>query len=221
MEAATSQAAPREPLSRDRVLHAAAELADGDGIDALSMRRLAKDLGVEAMSLYNHVKNKDEILAGIIDLALAEIELPDAEGDWKAAMRRSSISAKDVFLRHPWVSQLMYTRQSGGPASMRRGEWMLATLRKAGFSADVTYHAYHVLNAYVQGVTSQHLAIPYKGEELAKLARDFMKDIPSDEFPYTIEHIEQHLDPAEEHKGGFELGLDLILDGLEQMRDAV
>jgi AcrR family transcriptional regulator len=219
MEAASAQPTPREPLSRDRVLSAAVELADRDGIDALSMRRLAKELGVEAMSLYNHVKNKDEILAGIIDLALAEIDLPEADGDWKAAMRQSAISAKDVFLRHSWVSGLMYARQSGGPASMRRGEWMLATLREAGFSADVTYHAYHVLNAYLQGVTSQHLAIPHKGDELAKMARDFMKEIPQDEFPYTIEHIEQHLEPADDHKGGFELGLDLILEGLERMRD--
>ena len=220
MEAARSQPAPREPLSRDRILRSAVELADRDGIDALSMRRLAKDLGVEAMSLYNHVKNKDEILAGIIDLTVAEIELPDADGDWKAAMRRSAISAKEAFLRHPWVSQLMYARESGGPASMRRGEWMLATFRKAGFSADVTYHAYHVLNAYLQGVTNQHLAVPYKGDELAKMAREFMKDIPADEFPYSIEHIEQHIDPEHEHKGGFELGLDLLLDGFERLRDA-
>ena len=220
MEAARPRATTRTPLSRERVLRAAVELADRDGIDALSMRRLAKELGVEAMSLYNHVKNKDDILAGIIDLATAEIELPEVDGDWKAAMRRSAISAKDVFLEHAWVSQLMYARQSGGPASLRRGEWILATLREAGFSADLTYHAYHVLNAYLQGVTNQHLSFPYGNEELTKMARDFMKDLPADEFPFTIEHIEQHIDPEHVHKGGFELGLDLLLDGFERLRDA-
>ena len=213
-------APPRTPLSKERVLHAAMELADTGGIESLSMRRLAKELGVEAMSLYNHVANKDEILHGIIDLATSEIELPDDAPDWKAAMRRSSISARDVFLRHPWVSGLMMSRQSGGPAGLRRGEWMLRTLREAGFSKDLTYHAFHILGAYVQGVTTQHLNFPYKGDELAGMAKGFLDQLAADEYRYTHEHVLQHLEPREGGEGGFELGLDLILDGLERTRDA-
>jgi AcrR family transcriptional regulator len=215
-----TSAAPRTPLSKDRVLLAAVDLADSGGIEALSMRRLAKELGVEAMSLYNHVANKDEILEGIIDLVTAEIELPSDTADWKAAMRRSATSARDVFLRHPWVSGLMMSRQSGGPAGLRRGEWMLRTLREAGFSKDVTYHAFHILGAYVQGVTTQHLNFPYKGEELAGMAREFLQKLEADEYRYTHEHVLQHIEPDEGGSGGFELGLDLILDGLERLRDA-
>jgi AcrR family transcriptional regulator len=202
------------------VLAAAVELADSGGIEALSMRRLARELGVEAMSLYNHVANKDAILDGITDLVTGEIELPPVAGDWKAAMRRSAISAKDVFLRHRWASGLMTSRQSGGPASLRRAEWTLATLRDAGFSKDLTYHAFHILGAYIQGVTEQHLSFPYKGEELAGMATRFLETLPAEDFPYLAEHIVQHIDPDHEGTGGFELGLDLILDGLERMRDA-
>jgi AcrR family transcriptional regulator len=221
MEAARTRApAKRLPLSKERVLRAAVELADGDGIEALSMRRLAKELGVEAMSLYNHVKNKDEILSGISDLVTSEMELPSDTVDWKSALRRSAISAKEVYLRHPWASSLVLSSHDGGPASLRRSEWTLRTLREAGFSKDVTYHAYHILGAYVQGVTSMHLSFPYKPEEVAGLASDFLRQLPQDEFTYLIEHVLQHTEPAEEHKGGFELGLDLILDGLERMRDS-
>jgi AcrR family transcriptional regulator len=210
----------RAPLSKERVLDAAVAFADEHGIEALSMRRLAKELGVEAMSLYNHVANKDDLLAGIIDLVTAEIELPEVDGDWKAAMRAGAISAKDTFLRHKWLSALMHSKQSGGPATLRRGEWMLATLRDAGFSADLTYHAFHIINAYLLGVTNQHLSVPPAGEDLATLARGFLAELPQDKYPYTVEHIEQHIDPDHQHPGGFELGLEFILDGLERLRDA-
>jgi AcrR family transcriptional regulator len=212
--------ARRAPLSKERVLEAAVAFADEHGIDALSMRRLAKELGVEAMSLYNHVKNKDDLLAGIIDLATSEIELPEVDGDWKAAMRRSSISAKDVYLRHTWLTGLMHSKQSGGPASLRRGEWMLATLREAGFSDDLTYHAYHIIGAYLMGVTAQHLSVAPVKEDLAGMARQFLAQLPPGQYPYMIEHVEQHIDPDHQHTGGFELGLDLLLDGLERLRTA-
>jgi AcrR family transcriptional regulator len=217
-KSAAVRAAARAPLSKDRVIDAGVEFADRHGVEALSMRRLAKELGVEAMSLYNHVANKDELLGGIIDRVTAEIELPDANGDWKAAMRRSSISAKDVYLRHRWLVPLMHAKQSGGPASLRRGEWMLATLRGAGFSEDLTYHAFHIIGAYLMVVTAQHLSVPAEGEELAGMARTFLSSISADEYPYTVEHVHQHIDPDHQHTGGFELGLDFILDGLEQLR---
>jgi AcrR family transcriptional regulator len=212
-------ATPRTPLSKERVLRAAIALADEGGIEALSMRRLAKELGVEAMSLYNHVANKDEILDRITDLVVEEIELPADGADWKSAIRRSSISQRDVLLSHGWASSLRMSRQSGGPAQLRHADWLLRTLREAGFSKVLTYHAYHVLEAYVLGVTVQHLNFQYEGEELAGLAATFLQQLPADEYPDLVEHVKQHLEPREGEEGGFELGLDLILEGLERARD--
>lgn len=211
--------APRAPLSKERVLRAAVELADAGGLDALSMRRLAKELGVEAMSLYNHVASKDEILAGMIELVVGEIELPSGETDWKAAVRRSAISNRDALRRHPWASGLMMSRQGGGPAQLRRVDWLLRTLREAGLSKELVYHALHILDAYVLGATVQHESFPYRGEELAALATAFLEQLPADEYPDLVEHVRQHLDPPPGAEGGFELGLDLILDGLERLRD--
>jgi AcrR family transcriptional regulator len=210
-------AAPRTPLSKERVLRAAIELADAEGIEALSMRRLAKELGVEAMSLYNHVAHKGEILAGIIDLVAGEFDLPSDESDWRVAMRRNAISSRDVLLRHRWATSIWMT-QGGGPARLRNGDWMLRTLREAGFSAELIYHAFHILESYVLGYTLQQLNFPYKGEELAGLAADFLKQIPVEDYPDLVEHIHQHIEPHDEETSGFELGLDLILDGLDRGR---
>ena len=209
--------APRTPLNKERVLRAAIELADAEGIDALSMRRLAKELGVEAMSLYNHVANKGEILDGIIDLVAGEFDLPSDESDWKVAMRRNAISSRDVLLRHRWATSIWMT-QGGGPARLRNGDWMLRTLREAGFPPELIYHAFHILESYVLGYTLQQLNFPYKGEELAGLAADFLKQIPVEDYPDLVEHIHQHIEPHDEETSGFELGLDLILDGLDRAR---
>jgi AcrR family transcriptional regulator len=200
------------------VLNAAIALADEGGIEALSMRRLAKELGVEAMSLYNHVANKDEILAGILELVAAEIETP-ADADWKAAIRRSAISTRDAYLRHRWASGLTMSRQSGGPTQLRHSDWLLRTLREAGFSKDVIYHAYHILEAYILGFTVQQLNFQYTGEEITDLATDFLKDLPAGEYPDFVEHVMQHLEPRQGGEGGFEFGLDLILDSLGRLRD--
>src|ERR687883_83390 len=142
---------PRVPLSKERVLRAAVALADEGGLEALSMRRLAKELGVEAMSLYNHVANKEEILAGIIDLVASETEIPSDDVDWKTALRRSVISWRDALVRHPWASGLQLSQQGGGPAGIRNSDWMLRKLREAGLSNDVVYHAFHILEAYLLG----------------------------------------------------------------------
>jgi AcrR family transcriptional regulator len=215
-----SIAEARVPLSRERVLQAAMSLADAEGIESLTMRKLARVLGVEAMSLYNHVANKDEILAGIIDLVASEIDLPSDQADWKTAIRQSAISTRDVFLRHRWASGLWMSRQSGGPAQLRRGDWMLGTLREADLSQDLIYHAYHILEAYILGATVQRLNLPYEGkEELADMAATFLSEFPADEYPDLLEHVRQHLEPRY-GEGGFELGLDLILDGLDRARTA-
>jgi AcrR family transcriptional regulator len=211
---------PRLPLNRERVLRAAIALADEGGIEALSMRKIARELGVEAMSLYNHVANKDEILRGISDLVTGEIELPPDGTDWKACIRRHAISTRDTFVRHPWASGLRMSPRSGGPARLERSDWLLRTLREAGLSAELTYHAFHILESYILGFTFQQLSFPHSGEELAGMAERFLEKLSSDEYPDFVEHVHQHLVPHEGDEGGFELGLDLILDSLERLRDA-
>jgi AcrR family transcriptional regulator len=201
------------------VLRAAVELANDGGIAALSMRRLARELDVEAMSLYNHVASKDDLLDGITDRVMSEIELP-SDGDWKSRLRRSALSAHELLGRHPWAADLALSRAV--PASVRRADWMLGTLREAGFSAELTYHAYHALDAHILGFTLWHLGHGIVDEEqLAQLAATFLRQYPIEEYPYIHEHAEQHLSGfARGEPGAFELVLDLVLDGLERLRDA-
>jgi AcrR family transcriptional regulator len=203
-------------LSRDRVLQTAIRLADRDGIESLSMRRLARELEVEAMSLYNHVANKEEILGGIADLVADEIELPADTSDWKAAIRRNAVSAREVLVRHRWAPSLWMSGQGGGTARIRHGNWMLRTLREAGLPSELVYHAFHILEAYVLGFSSQELNFPYKGQELTDLATRFLRQLAADDYPDLVEHVKQHLEPPKGRRSGFELGLDLILEGLER-----
>ena len=212
----------RPPLSRERVLRTAVALADEAGIGALSMRRLGHELGVEAMSLYNHVDGKDDILNGIVELVLGEIQLPSDQADWKEALRQTAISANEVFVRHPWACSLTLGRPSVSPPRTRWMESVLRTLREAGFSPDLTHHAYHALDSHITGFTLWQVSMPFDTkEELLDLAESFLRDIPADEYPYVVEHAEQHIAPSNpEGKTEFEFGLDLILDGLERLRDA-
>jgi AcrR family transcriptional regulator len=212
--------ARRKPLSRERVLRAAIELADADGLEALSMRKLARELGVEAMSLYNHVANKDAILDGIVEVVAAEAELPADGTEWKSAIRQSAIATRDMFVRHPWASGLWMSRQGGGTTRLQRADWLLRTFREAGLSEELTFQAYHVVESHILGFTVQQLNFPYQGAELEERASRFLARFPVDEFPDFAEHVQQHLEPREGDEGGFELGLDLILDGLERLRDA-
>ena len=211
---------PRAPLSRERVLRAALALADEAGIESLSMRRLGQELGVEAMSLYNHVANKDDIEDGIVEIALSEIEVPTDETDWKAALRQTAISAHEVFVRHRWACSLMMRVPRVSPVRMRWMESVLRTLREAGFSADMTHHAYHALDSHITGFTLWLVSMPFDTrEELVDLAEGFLREIPAEEYPYIVEHAEQHIAPPDpEGKSEFEFGLDLILDGLERLR---
>ena len=151
---------PRAPLSRDRVLHAAVELADRDGIEGLSMRKLGQELGVEAMSLYNHVRNKDDLHDGIVEIVLGEVENPSPDGDWKEEMRRTAISAHEVFIRHRWACSLMMRVPRVSPVRMEWMESLLRTLREAGFSADMTHHAYHALDSHITGFTLWQVSMP-------------------------------------------------------------
>jgi len=214
-------AKPRVPLSRERVLRAALVLADRDGIESLTMRKIGQELGVEAMSLYNHVANKDDILDGIVDLVFGEIAVPSNQVDWKTAMRQRAISARDVLLRHPWATSLMQSRTKPGPATLRHHDSVIGRLREAGFTVDMAAHAFSVMDGYIYGFALQQMNLPYHtSEESAEVAENILRQLPADEYPHLAEMIIEHAlklgyDYAEE----FEFGLDLILDGLEKLRD--
>ena len=212
--------ATRKPLTRERVLRAALRLADKGGIESLSMRKLAQELGVEAMSLYNHVKNKDDILEGIVDLVAQEMEPARDDVDWKPALRRTAISAHDAHTRHPWTAEIWMRVAGPSAARYAYSDAMLRALRRADLPDDLIYHGYHSLTVHVTGFTLQERNFQYDADELKAFAGKFLETFPSDEYPDLAEHIRQHIDASEEHEGTFEFGLDLILDGLERLRDA-
>ena len=210
---------PRLPLSRDRILHAALDLADEGGIDALTMRKLGQALGFEAMSLYNHVANKDDVLDGILDLVLDETEPPSPAGAWHTAIRSSAISVHEGLTRHPWACPLLMSPGHIRPARLQYMDSLLGRLREAGFSADATYHAYHVLDAHIFGFSLWQANHSYNAVRISNMVAAFDRMIPVDVYPYLHEHGEQHFTEGPLHEvSAFELGLDLILDGLEKIR---
>jgi AcrR family transcriptional regulator len=212
----------RVPLSRERVLRAALDLADRDGIEALSMRRLGQELGVEAMSLYNHVANKDDILAGLVDIVVGEIDLPSRSAGWKSAMRHSAISAHDILLRHRWACALINSATGDvGPARRRYMDAVLGCLRDGGFSVELTHHGYHALDSHIIGFTLWQLGFPFASDdEMQDLAGDFLRQLPAEDFPHLAEHVLHHLrESSDEDQSEFDFGLDLILDGLERARE--
>ena len=208
----------RIPLSRERVLRAAVVLADTDGIESLTMRRLGQDLGVEAMSLYNHVASKDDILDGIADLVFSEIDLPPALADWKTAMRLRAISAREALVRHPWASSLMQSRTKPGPATLRHHDSVIGRLRDASFTVDMTAHAFSVMDSYIYGFAQQQENLTYStSEEAAVVAQNILRQIPANEYPHLAEMIIEHaMKPGYDYAKEFEFGLDLILNGLEE-----
>ncbi len=211
----------RTPLNRERVLAAAIVLADEEGIESLKMRDLGLRLGVEAMSLYNHVASKDDILDGMVDLVVSEIDLPPDTVGWREAMRRRAISARAVFTRHPWVSALIDSRQSAGPARLHYFDWMVGTLRAAGFTIEMTAHAFSLLDSYIYGYGQQslnmHARPDVKPEESAEA---FLQGIPADEYRNLREMVVEYaLDAGHDESADFEFGLNLILDGLQRLVD--
>jgi len=223
-----SRSRSRAPLSRERVLNAAIRLADGGGIESLTMRRLARELGVEAMSLYNHVANKGDLVDAMVDLVVSEIELPATSDTWDVAVRECAISAHEVLLRHPWSCSLVMSTTStriARNARVRYMEWLLGRLREAGFSAELTYHAYHALDSHILGFTLWELghsgaANAVRGDkDFADFAASFVRELRAADYPYLAEHAEQHVAAfGDQGTSEFEFGLDLILDGLERAR---
>jgi AcrR family transcriptional regulator len=209
----------RRPLSRDRVLQAAVHLADKNGMHELSMRNLGQQLGVEAMSLYNHVGSKDDLLDGMVDFVFSEISLPGSGQDWKFAMRQRALSARAALAGHAWATGLMESRRRPGPATLRHHDAVLGCLRQAGFSLEMAAHAYSVLDSYIYGFALNEQSLPFETPaDVAGLGQTMLEQFPSDTYPRLREFIEQHaMRPGYDYGPEFEFGLDLILDGLERV----
>jgi len=208
----------RPKLNRERVLRAALALADEGGIEALTMRRLGQALAVEAMSLYNHVAGKDDVLDGLVDLVFAEIEVPCAGGDWSAAMRGRALSARAALTRHRWAVGLMESRHHPGPANLGHHDAVLRCLREAGFSLVMAGHAYSALDSYVYGFAMTQLNLPFDtGEQAAEVAATILPASLADTYPHLAEFaIQRVMQPGYSYADEFEFGLDLILEGLEK-----
>jgi AcrR family transcriptional regulator len=213
----------RQPLSRERVLRAAVALADEGGFESVTMRKLAKELGVEAMSLYNHVAGKDGLLDGMIDIVFGEIEPPSTEVDWKAALRARAVSTRDALARHRWAIGLMEGRTNHGPANLRLHNAVLGCLRAAGFSVEMSVHAYSVQDAYIYGFALQERDMSSEtATDFAAEAQRQMREYEAvlHDYPYLVEVVGGHVAKAGYDYGAeFLFGLDLILDGLERLRD--
>ena len=214
---------PRIPLSRERVQLAGVAFADEHGIASLSMRKLGEVLGVEAMSLYNHVANKDQLLDGMVDLVFGEIDLPAVKADWKTAMRERAQSARRALGRHPWAITLMSTRTSPGSATLRHHDAVIGSLRARGFSVTLAAHAFSALDSYIYGFALQEATLPFGDteEETVEVATMMAAQVPADEYPHLTEFTVKHiLQPGYDHGDEFLFGLDLILDGLEKTSEA-
>ena len=217
-------AARRVPLNRERVLRAAIDLADREGIESLSMRRLGQELGVEAMSLYNHVSNKEDVLDGVVDLVVGEVDLAPAGVDWKIAARNRILSARRVMLRHPWVAGVIVSRRQPSPRMLSYMDSMGGIMRAGGFSVDLMHHAFHALGSRVLGF-SQELFDDSAELEATPEIQELMLRRMAQEYPNITAIMGQvmHDDASVVGTGcddqvEFEFALDLVLDGLERLR---
>jgi AcrR family transcriptional regulator len=212
----------RAPLSRERVLETAVTFADRHGLEALSMRKLADELSVAAMSLYYYVPNKVELIDGMIDIVFGEIEPPSLDVDWKTAMRRRAVSTRDALNRHRWAVGQMEGRSTHGPANLRLHNDVLGCLRAAGFSLEMTVHAYSVQDAYIYGFALQETDMtPETPEDFAAVAEQQMHDYAAvlADYPHLVEVVGGHVAKAGyDYASEFLFGLDLILDGLDRLR---
>lgn len=207
------------PLSKERVLRAGVALADREGLDALTMRRLAREVGAGAMTLYHYVASKDDLLDGMVDVVFSEIDLPAADGGWRTAMRQRAAAVREALVRHPWATGLMELRTKPGPASLRHHEAVLDCLREAGFSIENATHAYWLIDSYIYGFAIQEASLPFgTPEELAEMAEIVLPRVPAAEYPRLNEAAAASLESGYDYTDEFEFGLELILDGLERLR---
>jgi len=205
-------------LTRERVLRAAVAIADEGGLESLSMRKLGQELGVEAMSLYNHVAHKGDILDGMVDLVSGKFEVASRGANWKTAIRQSAISAHEVLLQHPWACSLAMSRPRVGPAKLRYVDSMVGTLREAGFTIQMAHNAMHAIENHISGFTLQELSFPSNVEEMGpEVVAILLRRQTVGEYPSLSEVVlgANHDDQIE-----FEFVLELLLDGLERARDS-
>ncbi|HEX5926396.1 MAG TPA: TetR/AcrR family transcriptional regulator [Baekduia sp.] len=214
----------RTPLNRERVLRAAIALADERGAQELTMRKLAKELGVEAMSLYNHVANKDDLLDGMIDLVFGEIDAPSPGGDWKGELRKRAISTREALNRHRWAIGEMEGRSDHGPNNLRLHDAVLGCLRGAGFSVEMTVQAYSVQDSYIYGFALQQSDMSSETpEDFAAEAQRQMQDYAAAlaDYPHLVEVVGGYVaESGYDYEAAFLFGLDVILDRLEQLLGA-
>jgi AcrR family transcriptional regulator len=209
-------AKPRPRLTRERVLETAVARADAGGLEALSMRKLGQELGVEAMALYHHFANKDALVDAMVDVVFSEIDVPEAGPDWRAAMLRRAISVRDALLRHRWAIGLMESRRTPGPANLRHHDAVIGSLRSGGFDIAMAAHAYSLLDSYIYGFALTKMNLPFQAsEEVGEVAQTMLEPFPAGEYPYLLEILTDHvMKPGYDYGDEFEYGLDLILDGL-------
>jgi AcrR family transcriptional regulator len=214
---------PRPRLNKERVLHAAVELAGRDGLESLTMRKLADELGAGAMSLYHYVPNKEQLLDGMVDIVFSEIELPSTDVDWKTAMRKRALSTRDALRRHPWAIGLMEGRRNHGTANLRLHNAVLGCLRAAGFSLPMTVHAYSVQDAYIYGFALQERDMaPESADEFAAEAQRQMREYEAvlADYPHLVEVVGGYVaESGYDYATEFLFGLDLILDALDKLRE--
>lgn len=209
-------------LTLESILDAALAIASDEGLGGLSMRRLGRELSVEAMSLYHHVANKDALLGELADRVVREIQRPEPGEPWRAAMRRRAQSAWKVFRRYPFAIGLLESRADPGPESLAYYDAVLGCLRASGFSLALAGHAFSALDSYIYGFALQHAKMPFQtGEELMALADQMLPTMPADRYPHLREFVEgQVLQPGYAYEAEFEHGLELLLDGLERRLQA-
>ena len=206
----------RTPVTRERALHAAVTLADAEGLAALTMRRLASELGVEAMSLYHHLAGKEEILDGMVEVVFAEMELPPQDVGWKAAMLRRGASVRTVLTRHPWAIAIMQSRTAPGPETLGHLDAMIGSCRRAGFSVAMTAHAVSLIDSYVYGFVLQEVNLTFDdGSDMEEMVGEILPGLTHDAYPHLLEFTTKHvLLPGYSYGLEFEFGLELVLDGL-------
>jgi AcrR family transcriptional regulator len=219
MSASASPPPSKRPrLSRERVLEAAMSIADRGGLPGLTIRSLAQELGAKPMSVYYYVASKDELLDHLVDVVFDEIELPDPEGAWRTEMRRRAVSARACLKRHRWAIGLLESRTNPGPSTLHHHDVVLACLLHAGFSLELTAHAYALLDSYIYGFALQEASLPFEGREsVAEVAEPIMNLMKEGSYPTMVEMATTYyLQPGYDFADEFEFGLDLILDGLER-----
>jgi AcrR family transcriptional regulator len=209
----------REPLTRERVIRVAVSVADDAGIASLTMRKLAERLGVEAMSLYHHVANKNEIFDGMVDAVFSEVELPSSENGWREAMHIRAGALRETLLRHPWALRLVESRANPGPSTLRHHDHVIGCLRGGGFSIAAAAHAFSLLDSYIYGFVLQELNLPFRtDEEFEAVVEGIIQQMPVNAYPHFMEMVVAHaLKPGYSYAAEFEFGLDLVLDALERL----